>query len=47
MGTNSSRALLFLCSIGSGKSYALAVILERASKIKYPNIVVFDMQTYV
>jgi len=30
-------------STGSGKSYAVALILERASKLKYPNIVVFDM----
>lgn len=30
-------------STGSGKSYAVALILERAAKLKYPNIVVFDM----
>ena len=32
-----------LGSTGSGKSWAVALILERAAKLKYPNIVVFDM----
>ncbi len=37
------RHAAILGSTGSGKSYAVALILERASKLKYPNIVVFDM----
>jgi len=32
-----------LGSTGSGKSWAVALILERAAKLKFPNIIVFDM----
>jgi uncharacterized protein len=32
-----------LGSTGSGKSWCVASILEKASELKYPNIVVFDM----
>lgn len=37
------RHAAILGSTGSGKSYTVALILERASKLKYPNIIVFDM----
>lgn len=37
------RHAAILGSTGSGKSYAVALILERASKLKYSNIIVFDM----
>lgn len=37
------RHAAILGSTGSGKSWAVALILERASKLRYPNIVVFDM----
>lgn len=37
------RHAAILGSTGSGKSYAVALILERASKLKYPNIIVLDM----
>lgn len=37
------RHAAVLGSTGSGKSYAVALILERASMLKYPNIIVFDM----
>lgn len=37
------RHAAILGSTGSGKSWAVALILERAAKLKYPNIVVFDM----
>lgn len=37
------RHAAILGSTGSGKSYAVALILERAAKLKYPNILVFDM----
>lgn len=37
------RHAAILGSTGSGKSYAVALILERAVKLKYPNILVFDM----
>lgn len=37
------RHAAVLGSTGSGKSYAVALILERAAKLKYPNILVFDM----
>jgi hypothetical protein len=37
------RHAAILGSTGSGKSYAVALILERASKLKHPNIIVFDM----
>ncbi len=37
------RHAAILGSTGSGKSYAVALILERAAKLKYPNIVIFDM----
>jgi len=37
------RHAAILGSTGSGKSYTVALILERAAKLKYPNILVFDM----
>jgi hypothetical protein len=37
------RHAAILGSTGSGKSWAVALILERAAKLKFPNIVVFDM----
>lgn len=37
------RHAAILGSTGSGKSYAVALILERAAKLKFPNIIVFDM----
>lgn len=37
------RHAAILGSTGSGKSWAVALILERAAKLKYPNIIVFDM----
>jgi hypothetical protein len=37
------RHAAILGSTGSGKSWAVALILERASKLNYPNIIVFDM----
>lgn len=37
------RHAAILGSTGAGKSYSVALILERASKLKYPNIIVFDM----
>lgn len=37
------RHAAILGSTGSGKSYAVSLILERASKLKYTNIIVFDM----
>lgn len=37
------RHASILGSTGSGKSWAVALILERASKLSYPNIVVLDM----
>lgn len=37
------RHAAILGSTGSGKSWAVALILERASKLKHPNIIVFDM----
>jgi hypothetical protein len=37
------RHAAILGSTGSGKSYAVALILERASKLNFPNIIVFDM----
>ncbi|MBB4612171.1 ATP-binding protein [Novosphingobium taihuense] len=37
------RHAAVLGSTGSGKSWAIALILERAAKLKFPNIVVFDM----
>lgn len=37
------RHAAILGSTGSGKSYTVALILERASKLKYSNILVFDM----
>ena len=37
------RHAAILGSTGSGKSWAVALLLERASKLKHPNIVVFDM----
>lgn len=37
------RHAAILGSTGSGKSYSVALILERASKLKFSNILVFDM----
>jgi hypothetical protein len=37
------RHAAILGSTGSGKSWAVALILERAAKLAYPNIIVFDM----
>lgn len=37
------RHAAILGSTGSGKSYAVALLLERAAKLKHPNIIVFDM----
>jgi hypothetical protein len=37
------RHAAILGSTGSGKSWTVALILERASKLKFPNILVFDM----
>jgi len=37
------RHAAILGSTGSGKSYAIALILERAAKLNHPNIIVFDM----
>lgn len=37
------RHAAILGSTGSGKSWAVALILERAAKLKHPNIIVFDM----
>jgi DNA helicase HerA-like ATPase len=37
------RHAAILGSIGSGKSWAVALLLERAAQLKFPNIIVFDM----
>ncbi|WP_434043052.1 MULTISPECIES: ATP-binding protein [Sorangium] len=37
------RHAAILGSTGSGKSWSVALILERAKALKYPNIIVFDM----
>jgi uncharacterized protein len=37
------RHASILGSTGSGKSWAVALLLERASKLKHPNVIVFDM----
>lgn len=37
------RHAAILGSTGSGKSWTVALILERAAKLKFPNIIVFDM----
>ena len=37
------RHAAILGSTGSGKSWAVALILERAAKLKFPNVIVFDM----
>ncbi|WP_142830828.1 ATP-binding protein [Planococcus soli] len=37
------RHASILGSTGSGKSWCVATILEKASELKYPNIIVFDM----
>ena len=37
------RHASILGSTGSGKSWAVALVLERASKLNHPNIIVFDM----
>ena len=37
------RHAAILGSTGSGKSWLVALILERAAKLRFPNIIVFDM----
>ncbi|MBO6506821.1 MAG: ATP-binding protein [Kordiimonadaceae bacterium] len=37
------RHASILGSTGSGKSWAVALLLERASQLKYPNLIVLDM----
>lgn len=37
------RHAAILGCTGSGKSWSVALILERAAKLKFPNIIVFDM----
>ncbi|MBK8174889.1 MAG: ATP-binding protein [Rhodospirillales bacterium] len=37
------RHAAILGSTGSGKSWAVALVLERAAKLEFPNIIVFDM----
>lgn len=37
------RHAAILGSTGSGKSWAVALILEKASKLKYPNLIILDM----
>lgn len=37
------RHAAILGSTGSGKSWAVALVLERAASLKYPNLIVFDM----
>lgn len=37
------RHAAILGSTGSGKSWAVALVLERAAQLKYPNLIVFDM----
>ena len=37
------RHAVILGSTGSGKSYAAALLLERAAKLNNPNIIVFDL----
>lgn len=37
------RHASILGSTGSGKSWTVALILERASRLKHPNLIVFDM----
>jgi len=37
------RHAAVLGSTGSGKSWAVALVLEKASKLKFPNLIVFDM----
>jgi hypothetical protein len=37
------RHAAILGSTGSGKSWAVALLLERAAQLKHPNIIVFDM----
>jgi len=37
------RHASILGSTGSGKSWAVAVVLERASNLKFPNLIVLDM----
>ena len=39
------RHAALLGSTGSGKSWSVALILERASALKYPNILVFDLHS--
>ena len=37
------RHAAILGSTGSGKSWTVALLLERAAQLKYPNLIVFDM----
>jgi len=37
------RHAAILGSTGSGKSWAVALVLEKAARLKHPNIIVFDM----
>lgn len=37
------RHAAILGSTGSGKSWAVALVLERAAQLRYPNLIVFDM----
>lgn len=37
------RHAAILGSTGSGKSWAVALLLERAAQLKFPNLIVFDM----
>ena len=37
------RHAAILGNTGSGKSYAVALLLERAAKLRHPNIIVFDL----
>ena len=37
------RHAAILGSTGSGKSWAVALVLERAASLKFPNLIVFDM----
>jgi hypothetical protein len=39
------RHAAILGSTGSGKSWAVALMLERAAKLKHPNIIVFDLHS--
>jgi uncharacterized protein len=43
LGFQGGKSDRLLGSTGSGKSWAVALILERAAQLKYPNLIVFDM----